>query len=480
MWQPVLMINGFIILVIGIMMFIPAFVLFYYTGVPDYTFIQSGIASIFIGGLLFLTNYGKVEKISVTQGYLITVVCWFLLPFVCSIPLYNNGGIVNYVDALFEATSGITATGATILSDVESMPLSILSWRAMLNGLGGVGIVIFAVALMPFLGIGGMHLFSKENSDTEEKFLPKVRDIAKDIIITYVLLNIICAYALHIAGMNKFDAITHAMSTLGTGGFSTKNNSIAFFDSSKIEFIIGIFMIIGALPITYIILAFKKRSFSYIISNAQVNTFLKLIAFYIVSLTIFYANYANIDYFKAFRYISFNVISAITTTGLTSSNFVLWGSWAFIVFLIFYMHGGCTGSTTGSIKIFRWQVISAFFKKNAVNSLSPHQVSVMKTGDKVINDSVVSSVFALVLSFILAIIFLTLVICFAGIDFKTAIGAVGACITNSGVGLTDATGPSGNFSLFSDFIKYVLSFAMVLGRLEVISVLVLFSKIKLH
>lgn len=480
MWQPVLMINGFIILVIGIMMFIPAFVLFYYTGVPDYTFIQSGIASIFIGGLLFLTNYGKIEKISVTQGYLITVVCWFLLPFVCSIPLYNNGGIVYYVDALFEATSGITATGATILSDVESKPLSILLWRAMLNGLGGIGIVIFAVALMPFLGIGGMHLFSKENSDTEEKFLPKVRDIAKDIIITYVLLNFICAFALNMAGMNKFDAITHAMSTLGTGGFSTKNTSIAFFDSSKIEFIIGIFMIIGALPITYIILAFKKHSFSYIISNAQVNTFLKLIAFYIVSLTIFYANYANIDYFKAFRYISFNVISAITTTGLTSSNFVLWGSWAFIVFLIFYMHGGCTGSTTGSIKIFRWQVISAFFKKNAVNSLSPHQVSVMKTGDKVINDSVVSSVFALVLSFILAIIFLTLVICFAGIDFKTAIGVVCACITNSGVGLTDATGPSGNFSLFNDFIKYVLSFAMVLGRLEVISVLVLFSKIKLH
>ena len=238
MWQPVLMINGFIILVIGIMMFIPAFVLFYYTGVPDYTFIQSGIASIFIGGLLFLTNYGKIEKISVTQGYLITVVCWFLLPLVCSIPLYNNGGIVYYVDALFEATSGITATGATILSDVESKPLSILLWRAMLNGLGGIGIVIFAVALMPFLGIGGMHLFSKENSDTEEKFLPKVRDIAKDIIITYVLLNFICAFALNMAGMNKFDAITHAMSTLGTGGFSTKNTSIAFFDSSILEFII--------------------------------------------------------------------------------------------------------------------------------------------------------------------------------------------------------------------------------------------------
>ena len=150
MWQPILMINGFIVFVLGITMFVPAFTLFYYTGTADYIFIQSAITAMFFGGLLFLANYGKFEKISVLQGYLITVVCWFLLPFVCSLPLYNNGSITNYVDALFEATSGITATGATILSDVESEPKSILIWRAMLNGLGGIGIVIFAVALIPF------------------------------------------------------------------------------------------------------------------------------------------------------------------------------------------------------------------------------------------------------------------------------------------------------------------------------------------
>ena len=448
MWQPILMINGFIVFVLGITMFVPAFTLFYYTGTADYIFIQSAITAMFFGGLLFLANYGKFEKISVLQGYLITVVCWFLLPFVCSLPLYNNGSITNYVDALFEATSGITATGATILSDVESEPKSILIWRAMLNGLGGIGIVIFAVALMPFLGIGGMNLFNKENSDTEEKFLPKVRDIAKDIIITYIFFNICCAVLLNLAGMDKFDAIANAMSTLGTGGLTTKNNSIAFFDSPKIEFIIGVFMIIGALPITYFILIFKRRSLASICSNAQVNTFIKLLVTYIVLLSIFYAFDRKIDFLTAFRYVSFNTISAITTTGLTSSDFISWGSWAVIVFLIFYLHGGCTGSTTGSIKIFRWQVIAAFFKKNAVKSLSPNQVTVMKTGDKVIDDNIVSSVFILVFGFIFAIILLTLILCLNGVDFVTAIGAVSACVTNTGIGLTEQTGPSGNFSSF--------------------------------
>jgi trk system potassium uptake protein TrkH len=480
MWQPILMINGFIVFVLGITMFVPAFTQFYYTGSPDYIFIQSAITSMFLGGLLFFANFGKFNKISVLQGYLITVVCWFSLPFVCSFPLYNNGSITNYVDALFEATSGITATGATILNNVEGEPKSILMWRAMLNGLGGIGIVIFAVALMPFLGIGGMHMFNKENSDTEEKFLPKLRDIAKDIILTYIFFNICCATLLNLAGMSKFDAIANAMSTLGTGGLTTKNNSIAFFNSPMIEFIIAIFMIIGALPITYFILIFKRRSLSSVCSNPQVNTFLKLLTTYILLLSTFYCINDGISFLKAFRYVSFNTISAITTTGLTSSNFISWGNWAVIIFLIFYLHGGCTGSTTGSIKIFRWQVIVSFFKKNAVKSLSPNQIAVMKTGDRIIDDKIVSSVFILVFSFIFAIIFLTLILCLTGIDFVTAIGAVSACVTNAGIGLTEQTGPNGSFSSFSFFVKYILSFAMVLGRLEVVSVIVLLSKIKLR
>lgn len=262
----------------------------------------------FIGGSLFLANYGKIKNISILQGYLITVICWFACPLICALPLYGNGDIQTYADALFEATSGLTTTGSTILSNVEAQPKSVLFWRAVLNGISGVGIVIFAVALMPFLGIGGMHIFNKENSDIEEKFLPKIRYIAKDIILVYVLLNIICAVLLKWAGMNWFDAICHALATLCTGGLSTKNNSVAYFDSPMIETIIGIFMLLGSLPMTYFVLIAKKRSFASVIENNQVNTFLKLVFWYILIISAFYAYTSDIPFVTAFRRASFNMI----------------------------------------------------------------------------------------------------------------------------------------------------------------------------
>lgn len=478
MWRPVLMINGFIVFVLGLMMLLPAGALYYYSGKFDYIFLQSSFVAMFLGGALFLANFGDIQKISILQGYLITVTCWLIAPLVCALPLYQNGDIVSLHDAIFEASSGITATGSTILVNAEVQPKSVLLWRAMLNGLGGIGIVIFAVALTPFLGTGGMHIFNKENSDTEEKFMPKIRYIAKDIIFVYITLNIICAGLFKFAGMNWFDAVAFTLSTMGTGGLTPKNNSIAFFNSPEIETIAAIFMLISALPITYFILIFKKRSFSSIFSNAQVNTFLKLVLGYILFISAFYAYQAQIPFVTAFRRVAFNIVSAITTTGLASSDYLSWGNWAVIVFLLLFLHGGCTGSTTGSIKIFRWQVIGSFFKQYAVKALSPNQVAVMKTGDKVIGNDIVSSVFVLVFSFIFAILLFTLILCFAGIDFVTALGAVVANVTNSGLGLTSETGPMGSFALFSPAIKYLLAFAMVLGRLEVVTFFVLLHKLR--
>ena len=472
------MINGFIMLVLGAIMIVPAFAQLYYHGYLDFGFIQSALISIFLGGVFFLANYGKMQKISILQGYLITLCSWFTAPLICALPFWYTYGIEHVYDAIFEATAGITTTSATILTDIESQPKSILLWRSMLNGIGGIGIVIFAVALSPFLGTGGMQLFSKENSDTEEKFLPKIRYIAEDIIFVYILLNIICAVCLKLFGMNWFDATTWAMATISTGGFTIKNTSISYYDAPAIEAIIGIFMVLGALPITYFILVFKRKSINAIWNNAQVNTFLKLIIAYITILTLYYSYQANISFSHAFRIIAFNTIAAITTTGIYSSDYTQWGSWSIIVFLIFFLHGGCTGSTSGSIKIFRWQVITSFFKKYFINSLSPNQVVLMKAGDKVIDDKIVVSVFALILSFVIAILFFTLVICFTGIDFMTALGAVIGTITGVGSGLTAATGPQGNFAFFSPIVKYILSFVMVLGRLEVITVFVLFGKIR--
>ena len=222
MWRPIFMINGFIMLILGLIMMIPAFALYYYSGYPDYGFVQSGLIAIFLGGALFLGNYESIRKISILQGYLITVCLWFITPVICALPFLFNADTNQLHNAIFEAAAGITTTSSTILNDIESQPKSILLWRSMLNGLGGIGIVIFAVALSPFLGTGGMQLFSKENSDTEEKFLPKISYIANDIIIVYILLNVVCAMLLKFFGMNWFDAITWALSTISTGGFSIK------------------------------------------------------------------------------------------------------------------------------------------------------------------------------------------------------------------------------------------------------------------
>lgn len=478
MWHPILMINGYVIAVLGLMMFIPATVMKYTTGEFDLSFIQSGIVSIFIGGSLFLANYSKIKNISILQGFLITISCWYIAPLICALPLYNNGDIKTLTDAIFEATSGITTTGASILKDIESQPKSVLIWRAMLNSIGGIGIVIFAVALMPFLGIGGMNIFKKENSDTEEKFLPRIRDIAKDIIIVYVILNIICATLLKEFGMSWFDAIAHALSTVCTGGFSTKNNSIAWFNSSEIEFVIMFFMILGALPLTYFVLLFKERKISFIYSNPQVNTFIKIVVLYILGFSIFYSLTEDISFIKSLRVIGFNFVSALTTTGFTSYNYITWGVWAPIIIAVLTLHGGCTGSTSGSVKIFRWQVVFAFLKKHTINALSPNQATVIKTGDKAVSNDIVASVFVLVMSFLLAICFFVVLLCLCGIDLVTALGAVLGAITSFGPGLTEATGPAGNYAEFSSFIKYVLSFVMVLGRLEVVTVITLLAKIR--
>ena len=478
MWRPVLMINGFIMLVLGMMMMVPAVMPYYDGQAPDYIFFKSGLAVIFLGGALFLANFAQVQKISILQGYLITVITWFVAPLVCALPFFNNGTIHTFHDALFEATAGIAATGATILDDVEIQPKSVLLWRSMLNGLGGVGIIIFAVALSPFLGTGGMHLFNRENSDTEEKFLPKMRYIANDIIIVYVLLNILCAGLLKFFGMEWFDAITWAMATLSTGGFSIKNDSILSYQSFPIEATIAFFMLMGALPITYFVLLYKNKNFATLKGNAQINTLLKLIIIYTLVLGGFYAYQTQKPLGQALWVVLFNIIAAMTTAGIYTADYTTWGSWAVIAFLVMFLHGGCTGSTTGSIKIFRWQVVFSFLKLHIKKSLSPNQVVMMKIGDKIIHDNIAFSVFALVLSFLLAIVFFTAVLCFCGVDFMTAFGAVIANITGVGAGLTSNIGPNGSFSFFSPFVKYILSFVMVLGRLEVITVVILLSKIK--
>lgn len=425
---------------------------------------------------LFLGNRTKIEKITIRQGYLLTTISWLMLSLFAALPFMLSGTTYNWADAIFEATSGITTTGGTILTDIDNTSKAILLWRSLLNGLGGIGIVIFAVALMPLMGIGGMQIFQRENSDLNEKLMPKISYIAKRIIVVYIVLIALSVMGLILSGMNKFDAINHAMSAVSTGGFSTKTASVGYYNSVSIELVLIFSMIAGSLPLTYYLVLLKGKEI-HSFRTEQVPFFLKTLAFYILFTTI-WLSYTNPEYsfWAALRASSFNVVSITTDCGFAAGDYMNWGAFAQTIFIIFALTGGCTGSTSGAIKTFRWQVIFAFIKKSVINLTEPNRIISVKIGNLNVDNSIISSVFLFVTTFSLSIVVLTVLVAITGVDFTTAFSAIVGCITNAGPGVGKIVGPAGSFAPLSDFAKYVCSFAMLLGRLEILTILVVFTR----
>ena len=473
MWQPVLMICGYFISVLGIAMLIPAAVDIYYSGVNWSIFISSSIVAIFIGLSLFLANRGKIKEITIQQAYLLTVLSWTSVALLAALPFIFYGTSVS--DAVFEAASGISTTGASIYKDVEKLPKAILLWRALLSGMGGVGIVIFAIAMLPFLGIGGMQIFQRENSDVNEKFMPKISYIAKQIIIVYSVLMITCIISLKSAGMEWFDAICHALTTTSTGGFSTKNASIGYFNSPTIEWIITVFMFLGAIPLTLYHSLIVTRDMHSLRSN-QVSAFIGVLAIYITVMTVWLVYNDVYQPFEALRKATFNIVAVVTSTGYNSADWLEWGAFAATAFVVFALTGGCTGSTSGGVKIFRWQVVIAQLKRSFIVTTEPNRMVPLKIGGTTIGHDVSSSIFVFFIAYVFSVAVISLLVALSGVDFATSFSATVACITNSGPGNTPLIGPAGNYGSLADSVKCLLAFTMILGRLEVLTVLVLFTK----
>ena len=467
------MISGYFISVLGLAMLVPAGVDIYYTQTNWSYFITASIISLFIGLSLFLANNNKIKNITQQQGYLLTCISWFSVALLASLPFILYGS--SPADAVFEAASGISTTGASIYADVESLPRSILLWRALLNGLGGVGIVIFAIALLPFLGIGGMQIFQRENSDVNEKFMPKISYIAKRIILVYIILNLLCLGSLKLAGMSWFDAVCHALATVATGGMSTKNASIGAFNSASIEWTITLFMFLGAIPLTFYHSVWATKSL-HSLRSSQVAAFIKILGFYIICVTLWLWSDGIYDFSTALRQAAFNITSIVTSTGFVSCDYLKWSVFAGTIFIIFALTGGCTGSTAGSIKIFRWQVVFAYLKKALITTTEPNRLVPLKVGQSNISNEVTVSIFTFLAIYSLSIAVLTVLVSICGFDFVTSFSAVIACMTNSGPGIGDIIGPSGNYSSLTDTAKYILAFAMIFGRLEVMTVIVIFTK----
>ena len=367
--------------------------------------------------------------------------------------------------------SGITTTGSTIISNLEDMPKAILLWRALLQWLGGIGIIVMAITLMPIMNVGGMQLFKISSNDSTEKILPKSKEIALRLIYIYSGLTIFCGVSYNVFGMNIFDSLTHSMTTIATGGFSNYNESIGFFDSISIEISAMIFIILGSLPfIAYIKFLSGDKKIFY--SDIQIKTFIKIIIFSIIILLIylFFNNMNEID----IRSIFFNVISILTGTGYVNAQFDNWGGFPIILFLALMFIGGCAGSTTCGIKIFRIQILYSLLSNQIKKIIYPKGIFVLKYDQNPVDNKFISSIISFIFMYLVIFFIITALLSLTGLDFITSISGAATSISNVGPGLGSIIGPNGNFSSLPDISKWILSLGMILGRLELFAILVLF------
>ena len=469
-YKTVFFTLGILQMILGIFMFIPIITQFIYKEV-DSSFFGASIITIIFGILFFLSNLDHEKKLNLRQAFLLTALSWISVAIFGSLPfIFSNLGF-SVTNAFFESMSGITTTGSTIIPNLESMPKSILLWRALLQWLGGIGIIIMAITLMPIMNVGGMQLFKISNNDSSEKILPKSKEIALRLIYIYSGLTTLCAITYFVFGMNFFDSITHAMTTLATGGFSNYNQSIGFFDSVAIETSAMVFIILGSLPfIAYIKFINGNRKIFF--SDTQVISFFKIIFISIVFLSI-YLVISKTNPFS-FREISFNVISILTGTGYVNAQFDNWGGFPLLIFLSLMFIGGCAGSTTCGIKIFRFQILYLFIVNQLKKIIYPKGIFIIKYDQNSMNEKFISSIISFIFFFFVIFFILTALLSLTGLDFITAISGAATSISNVGPGLGSVIGPNGNFSAIPDISKWILTIGMILGRLELFAILVLF------
>jgi len=370
--------------------------------------------------------------------------------------------------------SGITTTGSTIIMNLDNTPKSILTWRAILQWLGGIGVVVMAITILPLLNIGGMQLFRMESSDTTEKILPKTREITFIISIIYLALTFACGIAYWFAGMNIFDSIAHSMTTIATGGFSTYSDSIGHFQNPKIEVVSIIFIILGSIPfIAYI--KFIKGENKIFFNDVQIKGLIYILIFSVLTMFLYlFISNKEYSFLENLRISTFNVVSVLSGTGYVTADFSSWGKFPLIFFLFLMFVGGCAGSTTCGIKIFRFQILGHFILSQLKKLVYPHGVFSVKYNNKKISNTFIYSIIAFIFLYFLIFFVLAALLSLNGLDFVTALSGAASAISNVGPGLGNTIGPTGNFSDLPNFSKLSLSFGMLLGRLELFAVVVLF------
>ena len=470
--KTVFFIIGILLIILGVFMLAPYAIQLIYDENSS-SFFSSSIITIIIGILIVLTSLTKEKQLNLRQAFLFSSLAWISIAFFGSIPFVLSNLELSFSEAFFESMSGITTTGSTVILDLDSSPKSILLWRAIMQWLGGIGIIVMATTVLPLLKVGGMQLFQLDTSGTE-KILPKTVEISVLIISIYTSLTFVCAFVYWLQGMSAFDSIAHSFTTLATGGFSTHNESIGFFNNPGIEITATIFIILGSIPfIAY--LKFIKGNKKILLQDVQIRGFLYLLSMsiFIMFLYLFFNN-SELSFLDNLRISSFNVLSILSGTGYVTDDFGLWGKFPLIFFLFLMFVGGCAGSTTCGIKIFRLQILFLFLKTQIKKLIYPNSIYLVNYNNQKITDGFVNSVILFIFSYLLIFFLVAIMLSITGLDFLSAISGAATAISNVGPGLGEMIGPNGNFSEVSEISKWILSFAMLLGRLEIFAVLVLF------
>jgi len=471
--RPVLFVIGILLSVLAAAMLVPAGVDLVY-GNPDWqVFLASAAVTVFVGVSLVLTSRTGWEGFNIRQAFLMTTLAWVSIALFGALPLAFSGLGLGLTDAVFEAMSGVTTTGSTVMSGLAEAPPGILIWRAGLQWLGGVGIIVVALAVLPVLRVGGMQMFRVEAFDAD-KVLPRAAQLAAGIAAIYVGLTLVIALAYGAFGMSGFDAIAHAMTSIATGGYGNYDSSFGHWSEPGIQYAGSLAMIAGSLPFVQYLRAVRGDVLSPL-RDRQIQWFFGILAAAIVVAVVYIWEAGVLPGGEALRHGVFNVTSVMTGTGYASANFSAWGSFAMVQVLILMFVGGCAGSTTCGIKIFRFQIVYAEAQVQMRRLMHPNGVFIPYYNRRPIPDRVAQAVMGFFFVYMLSFAVLAMLLGLLGLDLITAISGAATAISNVGPGLGPTIGPDGNFASLPDAAKWVLCFGMLLGRLELFTVLILFA-----
>jgi trk system potassium uptake protein TrkH len=470
---PVARVVGLMLCGLAAVMLIPAAVDGFFKN-PDWVaFAESAAVTGFVGGAMVLaTQHAGAFELNLRQAFLLTVACWLGVTAFAALPFLGLG--LDYTDAFFEAISGITTTGSTVISGLDTLAPGILLWRSLLQWVGGLGIVVMAIVILPFLRVGGMQLFQTESSERSEKVVPSAFHLSAWIAVIYLVLTAACALLYGIGEMSAFDAINHAMATLSTGGYSTHDASFAYFENPLTQWTSTAFMFAGALPfVAYI--RFVKGERRAFWRDPQIRGLLRFLTLSTLAMAAWLWWTRDIAFLDALRLTAFNITSVVTTTGFANDDYNAWGPLAVAAFLVFTFVGGCTGSTSGALKVYRHQVLWTVVRSQLLRLVTPRRVVILRYGTRTLPADVPASVLAFVAVYMATVALFTVALAGMGLDLQTALSASATAIGNVGPGLGPIVGPAGNFASLPDAAKWILSAAMLLGRLEIFSLLILFD-----